>query len=326
MSASMRAIVIDAPGGPEVLQMRDLPIPIPQPGWVLIRIKAFGLNRSELHFRRGLAYSGSFPRVPGIEAVGVVVEAPNGEFTEGAQVAALMGGMGRTYDGGYAEYVSVPAETVVPFSSDLDWTILGAVPEMLQTAAGSLRVGLQAVDGQSLLIRGGTSSIGLTLAVLARLRGMTVFSTTRSEAKRELLDKVGVDHVIIDGGEVAAAVRAIIPDGADGAVELVGVNVMKDTLRAVRTGGTVCFTGMLSDEWTISEFYPMEWLPNGVRLTAYSGEASDLTTDELQGFLDAVARGGAPVPIGRVYRLDEIQQAHRDMEAGGSGKLVVVVD
>jgi len=326
MSASMRAIVIDAPGGPEVLQMRDLPIPIPQPGWVLIRIKAFGLNRSELHFRRGLAYSGSFPRVPGIEAVGVVVEAPNGEFTEGAQVAALMGGMGRTYDGGYAEYVSVPAETVVPFSSDLDWTILGAVPEMLQTAAGSLRVGLQAVDGQSLLIRGGTSSIGLTLAVLARLRGMTVFSTTRSDAKRELLDKVGVDHVIIDGGEVAAAVRAIIPDGADGAVELVGVNVMKDTLRAVRTGGTVCFTGMLSDEWTISDFYPMEWLPNGVRLTAYSGEASDLTTDELQGFLDAAARGDAPVPIGRVYRLDEIQQAHRDMEAGGSGKLVVVLD
>lgn len=326
MSTAMRAVVIDAPGGPDVLQLRDVAIPLPQPGWILIRVAAFGLNRSELHFRRGLAYSGSFPRVPGIEAVGIVEESPGGEFGPGTQVAALMGGMGRTYDGGYAEYVCVPAEVVIPFSSDLDWSILGAIPEMLQTAAGSLRVGLQAVDGQSLLIRGGTSSIGLTLAVLARLRGMTIFSTTRSDIKRELLEQVGVDHVIIDGGEVAPAVRALAPDGVEGAVELVGVNVMKDTLRAVRTGGTVCFTGMLSDEWTIPEFYPMEWLPNGVRLTAYSGEASDLTTAELQGFLDAVARGDASVPIGRVYRLDQIQQAHRDMEAGGSGKLVVVID
>ena len=325
MSATMRAVVIDAPGGPDALQVRQVARPQAAHGQILIKVEAFGLNRSELHFRSGVAYSGTFPRIPGIEAVGVVAEAPGGEFAIGTQVAALMGGMGREFDGGYAEFVVVPASIAVPFASGLAWEILGAIPEMLQTAAGSLRVGLEAVDGQSLLIRGGTSSVGLALAILGSLRGMTVFSTTRNPARRGLLAAAGVDHVIIDDGAVSDAVRAIAPDGVDGAVELVGTNVMRDTLRSVRAGGTVCFTGMLSDEWTIPDFYPMDWLPNGVRLTAYSGDASDLTPRELQGFIDAIADGSARAPIGRVYRLDEIAQAHRDMENGvAGGKLVVL--
>ena len=325
MTATMRAVVVDRPGGPEVLRVTDVPIPVPPPGWVLIRVEAFGLNRSELHFRSGVASTGSFPRIPGIEAVGTVAEAPGGEFPVGTKVAAMMGGMGREFDGGYAEYVSVPAAIVLPFSSPLGWDVLGGVPEMLQTAAGSLRVGLEAVDGQSLLIRGGTSSIGLALATLSAMRGMTVISTTRNPASVGLLESAGATHVVIDSGEVSARVRELVPGGVDGAVELVGVNVMRDTLRAVRTGGTVCFTGMLSDQWTISEFYPMDWLPNGVRLTAYSGEASDLTQAELQGFLGAVAAGHARVPIGRTFRLDEIEQAHTLMENGTAGGKIVVL-
>lgn len=321
----MRAVRVHQPGGPEVLQIEELPIPRPARGWVLIQVEAFGLNRSELHFRSGVASNGSFPRIPGLEAVGVVVEAPGGEFPVGAQVAALMGGMGRTFDGGYAEYVSVPSEIVVPFTSSLGWDVLGAVPEMLQTAAGSLRVGLEAMAGQSLLIRGGTSSVGLAIATLASRQGMTVFSTTRNPASVPLLKAAGVQHVIIDDGAVADQVRDIAPGGVDGAVELVGVNVMRDTLRAVRTGGTVCFTGMLSDQWTIKEFYPMDWLPNGVRLTAYSGGASDLKSAELQEFLDAVAAGEMTVPIGRVYRLEDIVQAHKDMERGTAGGKIVVL-
>jgi len=325
VSGTMRAVVVHQPGGPEVLSVRNVPIPVPERGWVLIRVEAFGLNRSELHFRSGVASTGSFPRIPGIEAVGTVADAPGGEFPVGTKVAAMMGGMGRAFDGGYAEYVAVPAGIVVPFTSSLGWDVLGAVPEMLQTAAGSLRVGLEAVDGQSLLIRGGTSSIGLALATLGAMRGMTVYSTTRNPDSRELLEAAGATHVIIDDGDVAAKVREIAPGGVDGAVELVGVNVMRDTLRAVRTGGTVCFTGMLSDQWTISEFYPMDWLPNGVRLTAYSGEASDLTRAELQRFLDAVAAGHARVPIGRTFALDEIVQAHTLMENGTAGGKIVVL-
>jgi NADPH2:quinone reductase len=325
MSESMRAVVVEQPGPPEALRVRNVPRPIAAAGQVLIRVAAFGLNRSELHFRQGVAYSGSFPRIPGIEAAGTVEEAPGGEFAPGARVVTMMGGMGREFDGGYAEYVLVPAGQVIAFSSDLPWQLLGAIPEMLQTANGSLTVGLDARQGQSVLIRGGTSSIGLAATVLAKLRGMTVYATTRRQAARPMLEQAGVDHVLIDDGNITSQVRRLEPSGVDGAIELVGVNVMKDTLRAVRAGGTVCFTGMLSDQWTIKEFYPMDWLPNGVRLTAYSGEAADLPAATLQGFLDAVAAGRATVPVGRVYRLDEIVQAHRDMEAGIVGGKAVVL-
>jgi NADPH2:quinone reductase len=161
---TMRAVVLDAPGEAEALVIRTLPIPTPEPGWVLIEVKAFGLNRSELHTRLGLAEGVTFPRVLGIEAVGVVAECPGGEYVVGQQVAAMMGGMGRTYDGGYAEFTSVPASQVLVFTSDLPWSAIGAVPEMLQTTYGSLTVGLDAQPGQSILIRGGTSSIGLATA------------------------------------------------------------------------------------------------------------------------------------------------------------------
>src|SRR5438046_5522671 len=159
MTATMRDVVLDASGPPEALQIRHLPVPEPRRGWVLSRVKAFGINRSELHTRLGLAQGVTFPRVLGIEATGVVAAAPGGEFEEGQQVAAMMGGMGRTFDGGYAEFTNVPATQVIPFRSELDWATLGAIPEMLQTAHGSLTVGLHAQPGQTLLIRGGTSSV-----------------------------------------------------------------------------------------------------------------------------------------------------------------------
>src|SRR2546421_12120911 len=222
MTATMRAVVLDAPGPPEALRIRGLPIPQPRPGWVLIQVKAFGINRSELHTRLGLAQGVTFPRVLGIEAAGVVVAAPGGEFEEGQQVAAMMGGMGRTFDGGYAEFTSVPATQVIPFRSELDWATLGAIPEMLQTAHGSLTVGLDAQPGQTLLIRGGTSSVGMATATLAKDRGLTVLSTTRRPDREASLKAVSVDHVLVDDDAVAAHVRAIVPDGVDAAIELGG--------------------------------------------------------------------------------------------------------
>jgi len=325
--ATMRAVVLDAPGPPEALAIRELPVPTPPAGWVLIEVKAFGLNRSELHTRLGLAEGVTFPRVLGIEATGIVASCPAGEFQVGQQIAALMGGMGRVFDGGYAEYTCVPVEQAIPFTSDLDWATLGAVPEMLQTSYGSLTVGLDAQPGQSILIRGGTSSVGMATAVLAKRRRMMVISTTRNPAKSDALRSVGVDHVVIDDGNVARAVREIVPAGVDAALELVGTPTLPDTLRSARLHGVVCFTGMLSNQWTVRDFYPIDYLPRGVRLAAYGGDASDLPPEELQHFLDDVAGGVAQVPVGRVYRFDQIVEAHRAMEAGAvAGKLVVTVD
>jgi len=214
MTATMRAVVLDTPGPPEALRIRELPVPEPRPGWVLIRVKAFGINRSELHTRLGLAQGVTFPRVLGIEATGVVAAAPGGEFEEGQQVAAMMGGMGRTFDGGYAEFTSVPVAQVIPFRSELDWATLGAIPEMLQTAHGSLTVGLDAQPGQTLLIRGGTSSVGMAAAIPAKDRGLTVLSTTRQPDRVAALEAIGVDHVFLDDGHIAAQARAIVPDAS----------------------------------------------------------------------------------------------------------------
>lgn len=320
----MKAVVLDAPGPASGLRIEERPIPSARPGWVLIRVHAFGLNRSELHTRLGLAEGVIFPRVLGIEATGVVASAPGGEFEPGQKVMTMMGGMGRVFDGGYAEYTMVPAGQVIPFDSRLEWSVLGAVPEMLQTAYGSLSVGLDVQPGQTILIRGGTSSVGMAAGILAKRRGLTVLSTTRSESKIGALMDIGVDHPLVDDGNIAAQVRGILGDGVDAALELVGTPTLPDTLQATRVHGVVCFTGMLSNQWTVQEFYPIAYLPRGVRLTAYSGGAGDLPPTVLSEFLAAVERGEARVPIARVFEMNEIAEAHQTMEDGSAaGKLVV---
>ncbi|MFE7135766.1 zinc-binding dehydrogenase [Streptomyces sp. NPDC057638] len=327
MSETMRAVVLEGPGPVDRLRLRRVALPEPPPGWVRIRVEAFGLNRSELHTRLGLAEGVTFPRVPGIEATGTVDLDPDGVFPPGQQVAAMMGGMGRTYDGGYAEFTVVPRAQVVPFSSALPWETLGAIPETLQTAHGSLTTGLDLGAGQSLLVRGGTSALGLAATALAKDRGATVFATTRAPDRLSALAQHGVDHPLVDDGEVAHAVRAILPDGVHAALELVGTPTLPDTLAATRVHGTVCFTGMLSNQWTVRDFYPIAYLPSGVRLTAYAGEAADLPAEVLQGYLGRIARGEVSLGPVHVYALEDIRTAHDDMERGRrAGKLVVRVN
>jgi NADPH2:quinone reductase len=324
MKTTMRAVVLDGPGPPEALELRELPVPSPAPGWVLIEVKAFGLNRSELQTRLGLAQGVTFPRVLGIEAAGVVAACPGGEFAVGRQVVAMMGGMGRQFDGGYAEYTCVPVAQAIAIHSDLDWATIGALPEMLQTAYGSLTVGLDIQPGQTLLVRGGTSSVGMTAAILAKQRGLTVFSTTRDPGKADALRALGVDEVLIEDGAVAAQVRALVPGGVDAVLELVGTPTLPDSMAATRVHGVVGSSGALSNDWAMPDFYPTGDIPNGVRLTGYGGDASDLPAAVLQEFLDAVAAGSATVPIARTYTLDQIVEAHSDMEANRvAGKLVV---
>ena len=323
----MRAVVLDSPGPPDALAIRNLPIPAERDGWVRIRVEAFGINRSELHTRLGLAIGVTFPRVLGIECAGTVDLAPGTAFLPGQKVVAMMGGMGRTFDGGYAQYTSVPASQVIPVETDLPWETLGALPEMLQTAYGSLTRGLDAKPGQTLLIRGGTSSVGLAMAAIANDMGLTVLSTTRRPERADALRAAGVDHPIIDDGEIHAAVREIVPPGVDCAVELVGTTTLRDTLLSTAVHGVVCFTGMLSNEWIVKDFYPNEYIPSGVRLTAYGGDSDDLPVAVLQRYVDAISSGSFRVAIHRVYNLDEIQQAHADMENNhATGKLVVRVD
>lgn len=322
----MKAIQLDAPGPPEALQLRELPLPEVAQDWVRIRVEAFGLNRSELHLRLGYATNAKFPIVPGIECVGTIDDPGTSTFVKGQQVVAMMGGMGRQFDGGYAEFVVVPASQVIPIESELPWETIGAIPEMLQTAYGSLNTGLDLQAGQTLLIRGGTSSVGMAAATIAKQLGAKVLATTRQQSRLAALADHGVEHPLLDTGNIASAVREIVPNGVDAVLELVGTNTLPDSLRATRVHGTVCFTGMVSNEWTIPDFYPIGYIPTGVRLTAYGGEASDLPRAVLQRYLDDIAAERIRVAIHRVYAMDEIVEAHRTMEANAAvGKMVVRV-
>lgn len=324
----MRAIRISGPVDLDGLTVSDVPTPEVRPGWVRIRVRAFGVNESEVTSRQGGSGPDfSFPRVLGIEAVGVIDAIGEGvDLTPGQKVATMMGGLGRDIDGSYAEYTLVDAANVVPFDTDLGWDVVGALPEMLQTAHGSITTGLGLKSGQTVLIHGGTSTVGLTAIAIAHHLGATVIATTRNPASAELLTRVGADHALTDDDTLLDAIRAIAPDGIDAALEFVGATALPDTLALVRPGGTACFVGALSGAWTIPDFDPFA-IPTGVRLTSYAGEAHDLPADALDQYLRAIEAGTLNVVIAGVLEgLEEVSDAHRDLESRHEpGKYVVVL-
>lgn len=325
----MQAIRVHRPGGPEVLEIEELPVPAPRDRWVRIQVRAFGLNRSELFTRQGHSPSVRFPRVLGIECVGIVDDAGGTDLALGQTVAALMGEMGRAYDGGYAEYTSVPRERVLPIRTELPWDVLAALPETYLTAYGSLVEAMEVKAGQTILIRGGTSSVGMAAASLAKARGVRVIATTRNPAKADALRENGADDIIIDTGRIAEEVARRVPPGVDGVLELVGAVTLLDSLRAVRPRGVVCNTGILGNSWVMDRFEPLEDIPSTVKLTTYgsSTTSAEKSTAALQEIVDGVAERRIRANLERCFRFEEIVAAHRYMEENrGSGKLVVITD
>ncbi len=322
----MRAYVIREAGGPERLALEEVARPEPRDGWVLIRNRAFGLNRSEWFTRRGDSPSVAFPRVLGIECVGEVAEAPASDLQPGTRVAAMMGGMGRQFDGSYAEYVLVPRQNVFPLETNLDWHILGALPEMFQTVHGSLHTGLEIDRAENLLVRGATSSIGLAAIALGRAAGLEVTATTRNIDKAQLLLDAGAAHVLEDDGTIRSQANSIHSGGFDRVLELIGASTLLDSLLATRRGGIVCMTGILGGEWIIPEFHPMGDVPTGVKLTSYSGEAGDISVAQLQQYVELVESGALQLKLGPRYRFEKLPEAHAMMDENrANGKIVVEV-
>ncbi|WP_067708844.1 zinc-binding dehydrogenase [Nocardia yamanashiensis] len=325
LNTTMRAAVCTRAGDPEVLEIHELPIPAVRAGWTLVRVRAAGLNRSELRTRQGHSPSVVFPRVLGIECVGTVAVSTDPALPEGTTVAAVMGEMGRAFDGGYAEYALLPTALLMPITTTLPWETLASLPETYLTAQGALdALGIEPDSKGRLLIRGGTASVGLAAATIAAAAGLEVAATTRQPAKSSTLTAAGVTHVL--PGAPAPDLREIWPDGPDYVLDLVGTDSLAESLRLVRRGGTVCMAGSLSG-WLLPGFEPIAMIPSGTRLTAfhsddYKGSAG---APILQRVIDQVEAGAYQPNLDRVFALADIAAAHRYMEENrATGKLVVV--
>ncbi|KAF2083935.1 GroES-like protein [Saccharata proteae CBS 121410] len=330
----MRAAVLSSPGGPNAFELKNIPVPSPPPDHVLLHIIARGINRSELFTRQGHSPGVKFPRVLGIEAVGNVVAIGSGDcdyLIPGYIVATCMGGIGRDFDGSYAEYCVVPAANCVPIDNrriqSLGWEVVAAAPEMLQTAYGSLFRALKVQAGDTLLIRGGSTSVGLAAAGLAKARGAKVFSTTRKSTREGLLKEAGADAVVIDSGCIEESIKELLPEGVDKVLELIGTVTLADSLKCVKKGGSVCMAGIVGDSWVLPEgTNPMELIPSCVNLTTYAGDTADFLNTPLDELLQQVERGELKLQIGKVFKLDQMAEVHRVMEENSAGGKIVVLN
>lgn len=324
----MRAIVLKKFGGLDSLVYKDIPEPEPLAGHVVIRIKAFGINHAEMHMRRG-EWAEAAP-VSGIECVGLVESCPGGEFPVGAKVAALMGGLGRTINGSYAEYTRAPASNVALIEADLPWAELAAIPETYATAWTCLYRNLEIKRGQLLVIRGATSSFGQAALKLAVNAGVRVIATTRSRERFALLEQLGAERCEIERRDLSKHIAEA--KQIDAVLDLVGNSVALDSLAMLRRGGRSCLAGWLGGLDPIPDFNPLLQMASGVYLTFFGSfvfgtPGFPLSDVPLQQIAEEVAAGRLDVKPARVFGFDEIREAHRVMESNqAAGKLVVVHD
>ncbi|MDP7706742.1 zinc-binding alcohol dehydrogenase family protein [Mycobacterium sp. TY815] len=325
---TMRAIILQRFGGLDSLVYTDIPKPVPRDGEVVIRVKGFGINHAEMHMRRGEWAEAA--EVSGIECVGIVDACPGGEFPVGAKVAALMGGLGRTINGSYAEFTRVRAANVALIESGLPWSQLAALPETYATAWTCLFRNLALASGQTLLIRGATSSFGQAALKMAVADGARVIATTRSRGRIPMLEALGADRVELERTDLAAR----LPEAKqlDAVLDLVGNSTILDSLDMLRRGGTACLAGWLGGLDPIGDFNPLLRMASGVNLNFFGsfvfGTPGFPVADvPLQAIAQQVADGTLDARPSRIFSFDQIREAHRVMEAGqAGGKMVVVMD
>ena len=323
----MRAILRSGFGGPEVLEIREIPEPEPKVGHAVIEVKAFGINHAEMHMRKG--EWAEIADVSGIECVGLIKSCPGGEFAIGTKVAALMGGLGRTINGSYAEFTRAPVSNVAAIESDLSWADLAAIPETYATAWTCLFRNLEIASGQTLVIRGATSSFGRAAVNMAVNAGARVIATTRTRERFGLLEGLGVERVEVEGPELSK--RIAETKRLDAVLDLVGNSTILDSLAMLRRGGRACLAGWLGGLAPIADFNPLLQMASGVYLTFFGSfvfgtPGFPLSDVPLQAIAGDVAVGRYKAKPSRVFRFEDIREAHRVMDANQAhGKMVVVV-
>lgn len=316
----MKAVVVKHAGGPEVLEYQEVPTPTVKPGWSLIDIKGFGINHSEIFTRQGESPSVQFPRILGIECVGLIQETTDPQrLPIGQRVVSIMGEMGRAFDGSYAEEVLVPNDQIYPINSDLDWQMLATLPETYFTAFGSIQ-NLRLNANDRVLIRAGGSGVGIAALQLikAAYPQMKVAGSTRHESQVATLKQQGYDEVILDQDDVLQTDQKWTK-----VLELIGATTMKDSFQHLEAGGIICNTGELGGQWYLQEFDPIVALaPDSYLTSFYSGNVSEQRLNEM---FDFVKQNHMVVKPTKIFRLDQLQEAHEFLESQhGFGKVIVL--
>lgn len=322
----MKAVLIEKTCSADELEIKEVPLPKIKKGWVLIKIKAFGINRSEIMFRSHEANSLyiKLPRIPGIECVGEIFDPSDTAFRKGDIVIALMGGMGRSYDGSYAEYALIPAKNVFLVDIDLSLEEIAAIPETYYTAYGSLFECLQLESTDVLLIHGATSALGLAAIGLAKSIGTTVIGTTRNTEKIEFLKKIGIDYAMIDNAEFENNIYSIYPKGVTKILELVGLESLIRFSKLLSYRGIICMSGILGDKGNYCNFDPIKDIPNGVYLSSFF---SNYPTQEIiDKIFSHIKRYRLKPIISKIFTFNNIADAHKLMESNkANGKIVITI-
>jgi len=321
----MKAVVITQFGGPEVLQHQVLPKPDPVLGEVLIHVQAFGLNHAESHMRKG--EWDEWNPITGLECVGVVDACPGGELPIGAKVIGVMGGMGRSRPGGYAEFVNVPITNVAAVQTTMPWEQLAVVPEVYSTAWTCLFTVLDIQKGERILIRGATSTIGQAAVHLAFDAGAVITATTRQEQRFPMLRQMGVSDAKVEKDNLITQFEA--PPEFDKVLNLIGNRVLVESINLARPGGRTLQAGWLGGLSPVKDFNPMLEMNSGVHFSLFHSKmlgspAFPVSGIPLQDIVSKIEQGAWDAKPSLVFKYEDIQSAHRmlDSQAAG-GKMVV---
>lgn len=326
----MRAIDPASPGGPDVLEIVERPVPAPGPGEVLIRVAAAGVNRPDVLQRMGV-----YPPPPGttsilgLECAGRVARLGEGISTliEGQAVMALVAG------GAYADYCVAPAGQCLPVPDALSMHEAAAMPETLFTVWTNLFERAYAVEGDRVLIHGGTSGIGTMAVALGRLFGLTTYVTCGSDEKCAAAEQWGADAAInYKTEDFVERIKALTDaKGVNAVLDLVGGDYLPRNLACLADEGrhvSIAFQRGMEASVSIVDIMRRRLTLTGSTLRARSVEFKSLVADEIARTVGPHLESGALRPaLDRVFPLEEAAAAHERMEAGEHmGKIVLALE
>ncbi|HEX2091516.1 MAG TPA: zinc-binding dehydrogenase [Longimicrobiaceae bacterium] len=343
-SQLMRAALFHEHGGPEKVVVEERPRPVPAPGEVLVRVRAAALNHLDLWVRRGLPIEITLPHVGGSDIAGVVAEV-------GEQVSGVRAGervvvnpstgcgrcewcaagevsmcpdfriIGEHLDGGFAEYVAVPAANVYPIPDHVSFETAAALPVSYQTAWRALVTRARVRPGDDVLVLGASGGTAVAAVQIARLMGARVFAVTRGAEKAACVREIGAE-VVYDRDEVDFS-RQVYADtgkrGVDVVVENVGEATWKGSVRALAKGGRLVCYGATTGPRGEIDLRVLFWKQVEIIGSTMASRA------EFEAMLRVAWRGELRPVIDRVLPLDRAREAHERLEAGGQfGKIVLV--